>query len=328
MKILICGYNLYGYLDSIAYGFRRNGCQVKVFSHPNVSIRKLKKGSIIKKAIARFRLKRINDALKNEALNFRPDLFLSINGSSILYETALFLSERFFTAIWLVDSLERVATEKRTIELFRKVFVFEPEDRNYIKDAEYLPYGFDERIYFRKDLRKVYDVTFVGAGHAERYEPLDCIARECKKRGIGFFVFGPFSKFRKEGSYRKRFPYLYSAIQHNGRLAPERICDIYNMSWININIHHPQSKKGVNPRVFEILGSGSFQITDEKETIKEMFRIGEEIETYSDVKDLMKKVSYYLDKKERIEEISKNGMKRAISEHTFFHRTKTLLERL
>lgn len=327
MKILICGYNFHGYLDSIAKGFIKNGCMVKLFAHPNVSIRKLSSPNPIKKIYAWYRLRKINNSLSRFFLEQMPDVVLCINASSLFPDTVKLFSKRSVSVLWLVDTLERVATDITTIEKFKKIFIFEPADKIKLKDAEFLPYGFDEEIYYKQKAEKVYDVTFVGAGHRERYAPLDKISERCKRMGIKFSVFGPFTLFKKDSSYKKRYPFLYQSLVHNNRILPQHINEIYNKTWININLHHPQSKEGVNPRTFEIAGSGNFQLTDEKGVIKGLFH-PDELVTYSDVEDLTEKISYFLKEKQLMSSIAEMARKRAISEHTFQHRAKYILSAL
>jgi len=327
MKVLICGYNFYGYLNSIAKGFIKNGCSVELFVHPNISIRKLRSPNPVKKIYTWYRLKRINNSLKKFFLKQMPDMVLCINASSLLSDTVSLFSKESIPVLWLVDALERVATDLSTIKKFKKVFIFEPTDKEKIKEAEFLPYGFDEEIYHKQKVDKIYDVTFVGAGHKERYEPLDIISKACKSMGMKFSVFGPFTLFKKNSSYREKYPFLYKSLVYNGRLSPKEINKIYNKSWININLHHPQSKKGVNPRTFEIAGSGNFQLVDEKETIKKLFGQNE-LATYSNMEDLTKKINYFLKEKGLIFSIAKKAMERAISQHTFWHRAKYILNRI
>ncbi len=326
IKILICGYNLYGYLDSIAKGFKKCGCDVLVFSHSNISIRKLRNINPIKNLYARLRLKKINEELKKLFITYMPNIILCINASSIYPETVYFMSKRAITVLWLVDSVERVATRLETINLFKKIFVFEPTDMLRIKAADFLPYGFDEDIYFRKNKQKMYEVSFVGAGHIERYEPLDKIAEACRVNRIKFYVFGPFSLFKNK-LYKRRFPFLYESVLQNRRFFPSEINEIYNKTIININIHHPQSKEGVNPRVFEIAGSGNFQIVDYKRSIYNLF-YKDEIITFFDIGELLEKIKYFLKEKNIAISIADKSMKRALSKHTFRHRAEYILKRV
>ncbi len=326
-KVFICGYNLFGYLDSIKKGFIKAGCDVRLFCHKNVSIRKLNHRNFLKRIWTWIRLRQINDSIKKDFLNFTPDITLCINGSSIFPETASFLSQNSISVLWLVDSLERVATHKSTIAKFKKIFVFEPTDAKKIQGAEYLPYGFDEDIYFKKSIKKIYEVSFVGAGHIERYEQLNEIAWLCDSKGVRMHVFGPFTLFKKKPEYKKEYPFLFKAVVQNRRIPPTIVNEIYNQSWININIHHSQSKEGINPRTFEIAGSGNFQLVEEKKMLR-MFFDEDEVITYSDIKDLVEKIVYFLRKKEQINKISEKALKKAIQKHTFTHRAIEILNRI
>lgn len=325
MKILICGYNLYGYLDSIKKAFLKAGCETDLFLHRNVSIRKLEQKNPIKKIWAWIRLKHINSSLKSYVLEYKPDITLCINASSIFPETASFISKNSYSILWLVDSLERVSTDLKTIDQFKKIFVFEPKDMEKLKDSEYLPYGFDEEIYFKTNEERRYEVSFVGSGHRERYEILNFIAEGCKYIGKKLNVFGPFSLFKKDPSHKKSYPFLYESLVYNRRLSPKEINRIYNQSWINLNIHHPQSKEGVNPRTFEIAGSGNFQLVERKLRLLELFDVEKEVATYRNIGELIEKIKYFLKEKKSLLSISEMGRKRAISEHTFLHRARFIL---
>ena len=327
MKIFICGYNLYGYLNSIAKGFTKAECSVFLFSHKNISIRKLKKKGILKRAWTYLRLKQINTLARKSFSQFNPDITLCINASSLFPETIKSFSKRSETILWLIDSVERVATDINTVSLFKNVLVFEPTDKEKIPNAEYLPYGFDEEIYYKRPVEKIYDISFVGAGHKERYEPLNRIAEVCKTLNIRFCVFGPFRLFNKMPWYRKKYPFLYESIVLNRRLHPSEVNLIYNQSWININVYHPQSKEGLNPRTFEIAGSGNFQLMEEKSSLR-LFFDKDEIITYSDLDEVKEKISYFLRQKKEILEISKKAYNKAIQKHTFKHRAKYILEML
>ncbi|RLB10750.1 MAG: hypothetical protein DRG39_05630 [Deltaproteobacteria bacterium] len=324
MKVLICGYNFHGYLDSIARGFMKNGCSVEVFAHPNISIRKLRSSNPAKRIYTWYRLRKINNSLKGVLLKKMPDMVLCINASSLLPDTVGFLCKNFISILWLVDALDRVATDLNTIKAFKKVFVFEPTDRARIEGAEFLPYGFDEEIYYKQEVDKIYDVSFVGAGHKERYEPLNRLSEICEAMGFNLFVFGPFTLFKKDPSYKEKYPFLYRSLSYNGRLSPMEINRIYNRSWININLHHPQSKEGVNPRTFEIAGSGNFQLIDRKEALKRLFG-KDEIVMYSNIEELADKISHFLKKKGSLFSMAERARKRALSQHTFSHRARHIL---
>ena len=94
--------------------------------------------------------------------------------------------------------------------------------------------------------------------------------------------------------------YLY-----NGRIAPECTASLYARSKICLNIHLP-AHKGVNPRTFEIMATGSFQIIDEREDYAGLAP-GQDLAVFHSTEDLIEKISYYLAHEEERERIAAHG---------------------
>lgn len=92
-----------------------------------------------------------------------------------------------------------------------------------------------------------------------------------------------------------------------------------------LNIHHYQSKEGVNPRTFEILGAGGFQLIDYKKILEELFDIDKELVCYRGIEELVEKIIYYLDRDEERNIIAKAGHQRVLKEHTIRHRVERIL---
>ena len=84
---------------------------------------------------------------------------------------------------------------------------------------------------------------------------------------------------------------------------------------------------GVNKRTFEIAACGGFQIITHNEEVSNLFEIGKEIITYKSFDELKTKIDYYLDPKneEERKQIIYAGNKRALKEHTYEHRLKSML---
>ncbi|TXB63705.1 glycosyltransferase [Vicingus serpentipes] len=96
---------------------------------------------------------------------------------------------------------------------------------------------------------------------------------------------------------------------------------------IVLNNLHPAVINGINKRAFEIAGCGGFQIITHSDAVSQLFTVGKEIVTYSNYSDLIKKLDYYLDPKNEGErkQIAEAGHQRAMKEHTYEHRLKTIL---
>ena len=76
----------------------------------------------------------------------------------------------------------------------------------------------------------------------------------------------------------------------NRSVAPREVNAYYNRSKICLNIHHEQSQEGCNPRFFEIMGTGGFQLVDDNSYVRD--KIGSTLIRYSDYEDLKSKITY------------------------------------
>jgi spore maturation protein CgeB len=105
------------------------------------------------------------------------------------------------------------------------------------------------------------------------------------------------------------------------------INDIYNRSKVCLNVHHTQSKKAVNPRTFEILGSGGMLLTDRRLGEIEGFEDGEGYMHYSNDAELIDKLNEALENEQKAAYIADIGHSE-VRAHTFEHRARTILEDL
>jgi len=127
---------------------------------------------------------------------------------------------------------------------------------------------------------------------------------------------------------------LARCIQRGGaRIDTDEIIKIFNASKININLHSSTYHKGINPfgdfinpRTFEIMACGGFQLTDRRTALEGLFEAGEEIIVFDDLGDLRSKVAYYLDKPEERNRIAERGRQRVLREHTYENRMNEMLE--
>lgn len=103
--------------------------------------------------------------------------------------------------------------------------------------------------------------------------------------------------------------------------SEEELAKVYNSSKINLNIT-TGGKSSINYRVFEILASGGFLLTDEREDLKEFFEISKQLETYSDIEDLIDKINFYLKNLNIAQKIAQSGKFEVAKSHTFSARAK------
>ena len=330
-KVVVVGYDHYGYPNSIASGFRHIGCEAELFSHPVVIVSKLKRINPIRRWILEQRIKRINADLVAKCESWGAEIVLVINGEAILRETIKKIKELAKVAVWIVDSLDHPTVAKDRLDEYDHAFVFEPADVASLRKASYLPYGADTSAYRKLNLDFDYDLSFVGRGHGDRLPRLDALAAFCEAKNINFAVFGPFRRFArrfKRRSAMQDFPALGRAIKLNGKLKPQQINEIYNRSRINVNMHHHQSKQGLNPRTFEILASGSLLLTDWKPQLNHFFEVGEELAAYKNEDELFRLVTTLLGDERKQARLRAAGYAKVLQSHTFADRCKEIVARI
>ena len=89
---------------------------------------------------------------------------------------------------------------------------------------------------------------------------------------------------------------------------------------ICLNTFHYAEIESVNCRFFEIVGSGGFQICDDKPAIYEFLEKDREIVTYANYSELREKIAYYLDHESEREQIRARAFDRFKSKHTYEQR--------
>jgi spore maturation protein CgeB len=202
-------------------------------------------------------------------------------------------------------------------------------------------WGVNHHLYKRLEVLQDFDVTFIGQVHSQRKKVVDRI----RKTGINLTCWG-------KG-------------WESGRLSQEEMIRTFSRSKINLNFTESSIVFGWKPiaktfltrraddsmrlntpgeirsnlsvlfnerrpqikgRNFEIPGSGGFLLTSHADNLEEYFVPGKEIATFNGVDDLIGKIRYYLSHDTEREEIRIAGYKRAVREHTYEQRFRTILK--
>jgi len=327
-KVLLVGHEMYvGYFESLVAAFEYNHCSCRHFQHKNTSAKKVFETKGLRRIKNRLVIKSINNKILREVDCYRPDYVFIIDGEILLEETIGELNKKSITILWLIDGIDNVNIVNRVLDKMQHVFVFEPADLNKIHGSKYLPQCADSVLYKKVETKIKYDVSFVGAGHEKRLSVLNEIALFCQEKGYTFGVFGQYKTFfRKPILERKKYFHLENSIEVNRKLTPDEVNEIFNSTRININIHHEQSKFGLNPRVFEIMASENFQLIDSQSELYRYFEEGISTATYKNMDDLKMKIRYYLENEKEREIIARNGHELVMQNHLYRNRMKTVLE--
>lgn len=99
----------------------------------------------------------------------------------------------------------------------------------------------------------------------------------------------------------------------------------FRRSAINLALFSGNAESGINMRCFEIAAAGGFLLAVDQPELRECFTVGEECDVFSDEEDLLEKVSHYLAHPEERIRIALAGQRRALSEHLYSHRLRTIM---
>lgn len=100
---------------------------------------------------------------------------------------------------------------------------------------------------------------------------------------------------------------------------------VFRASKINLNMTIPNIKSGIPLRVWDILGSGGFLLTNYQAEIPYYFEEGKDIVCFDGIEDMRDKVKYYLSHEEERAKIARNGYEKVKEHHTYVDRLSKIL---
>lgn len=100
---------------------------------------------------------------------------------------------------------------------------------------------------------------------------------------------------------------------------------VFHTSKINLNFTLPSIENGIPLRVFDVLASGGFLLTDYREALLKEFKDGTELVIFDGMTDLKEKATYYLKHEQERKRIAENGQKKVQQLHQYDIRLKKIL---
>lgn len=101
---------------------------------------------------------------------------------------------------------------------------------------------------------------------------------------------------------------------------------IMKLSKINLNITRTFVESGLPMRVFDVLGSGGFLLTNHKKGLDYKFEKDKDYVLYRDIQDLMDMAKYYLNHEKERREIANHGYETVKKHHTYEIRLEKMME--
>lgn len=213
-------------------------------------------------------------------------------------------------------------------------FVWDRDFEKSLPRAKYLPLAVNHKAYAPSpdDFGQyLYDISFVGRPLGEkRQKILAALVRTFGKKLNIFCYEKHFLQSlddMKERQLLDDFELDIYKSAYRGFLTTEReISRVYNNSKININITL-QGISGLNYRVFEVLASRGFLLTDDMADIERNFIVSKELEVYKNIDDLVDKTEFYLKYPEFAQRIAFIGYADVIKNHTYTARAYEVLKK-
>ncbi|MCI8992075.1 MAG: glycosyltransferase [Eubacterium sp.] len=104
-----------------------------------------------------------------------------------------------------------------------------------------------------------------------------------------------------------------------------KLPQVFVESKINLNLTIPNIKSGIPLRVWDVLASGGFLMTNYQVEILDYFEPDRDLVIFESPEELEKKVSYYLEHEEEREQIARNGKEKLVRYHPYNGRLQKML---
>jgi spore maturation protein CgeB len=274
----------------------------------------------------------MSEALLSSVFEEPPDMVFFMAQSPAAERTLLKLkSMGIKTAYWFVEDYHTLTYWDgiaRNVDYFftiQKDDFFEELKNMGLNNYHYMPLAclpdFHKKITERnKEDEEKYgsDVSFAGAGYFNR--------KNVFSRLMDF-------NFKIWGNDWAAGPPLSLLLQDGGkRFSEEEAVKIYNYSKININLHSSlwhwdinPNGDFLNPRVYEIMGCGGFQLVDRRRYMDGVFEDGKDFVIFDSVDDLRKKIKYYLENEKERLAIAWHGYETVRKNHTYEIRVREMM---
>lgn len=302
-------------MESFALGFESNKCRVLT--------------------------KKLDEISSSDLEKFKPDMVLGHNYSFLSIEKCKKIIEKecenfvfyFTNEPQSPEALEgKIQLYEELKELKSTIFVW---DKDFVKEFEncfYLPLAASPVKYATDFSGYKYDITFVGNPLSESRQTILCDL--VKVFGKKINIFCTKSEFLKSVEEIKSKELLdksdltiYSNCWKGFIKTEQELARAYNSSKINLNIT-TQGKSSLNYRVFEVLASGGFLITDERDDLRNYFKVSKHLESYKDISDLIDKINFYIQNLNIALKIAFLGRVQCVNSHSFRARARRVLKKI
>lgn len=274
--------------------------------------------------------KKLQETIKSE----KPDIALFVLFEQEFDEQMVSsLRDITKTIVYFIDDPWRIDFAKKwrqhfTFSTTPDYYTFKKYESEGIKNVIYTPFGFNEKIYEKRELPLKYDVSFVGGYNPSRQWTI----KQLEKEGIRVNVFG--RGWSKENSW----------------VSQDESINIFNQSKINLNLSNAvnndlgfllwcvtspktykpllllrKTKEQIKGRHYEINGCGGFQLSYFVPGLNLVYEIDKEIAVFENIEKLADEIKFFLKSDDLRNQIALSGYKRSIKDHKASEYLKNLI---
>jgi hypothetical protein len=334
-RITLAGTRMYNYDDSVARAFTDLGIEVDNIHYKRVPTL-IENLSGLKYFVDRFNSYSKKEYLeKIRASVLKTDLLVFFGRNKLLNFNDIIQLKRgcdYKIVFWLIDSIYSTPGWQELLRAVDLVICYNKEEVEILLarsiNSIFLPLAYDPSFYFpERPVEKDIDVYFVGS-LSPRISFLDQVAKKLGEQNISFHIDGRLGFLRRLGFlFRRQNNYFRRCASFKSR-THEQINKYSNRAKICLNIQPKQATSALNIRTYEILGTGSFQLTNSTPVLERFFRDQHSLVVYTDVGDLIEKINYYLSESKKREQIALKGHELAANCHLFRYRVEEILKHL
>lgn len=250
--------------------------------------------------------------LPEKIAQFNPDLLFVVHGRKFSQKWGKRFG-KYNSAVWLLDEPYEVDDTCRFSSNFDTVFVNDPKTIHRHQNANYLPVGFDPRVYHSANGTRKYDVGFIGGYNPVRQRFLEILL----ERGLLTYVIG--------GPWRGKL----QRICLSKNIPARQTAEYYQQTKIIVNVfrevHHFNNQKiaafSLNPRIYEALACGAVVVSENRPEIKEKFP---ELPVFESDEELIVHIQNLLQNEKHYNRILSRCQQR-LAKHSIAERLKSVL---
>lgn len=257
-KILLFCSKFFNYENEIKKELESQGAIVDYFDERfgNSSINKIIIRLHIIYLAKVFSKKYYNNIIENQ-LKEKYDYIFFINAETILPEILKKFKKKYSNSefiLYMWDSIKNKPKTKGLLKYFDKIYSFDKEDTFINKKIKFLPLFYIKSYTPKKTEEFLYDISFIGTIHCDRFKILHELKKECLSKNLKYYFYLFFQNkniILLKKIIDKNLKELSSKDIVTKKLTHKEIENIYSKSKTIIDIQN-FNQSGLTMRTFEI----------------------------------------------------------------------------